>query len=117
MVWHFSGWVIKTRRHGNSALCFIKHTKKHYNWHLERAVRKITIRKMTLFGTIFEVNSSIDKLWDFLERFDEKGTVWFLTNTIFLLNNSIMLHIHTAIGLFLPEPCDNSPVGKVNDFF
>jgi len=32
-------------------------------------------RKMTVFGAIFEVNSSIGKLKDLLGHFDEKDTI------------------------------------------
>lgn len=34
-------------------------------------------RKMTLFGAIFEVNSSIYKVWNLFENFGEKDTVGF----------------------------------------
>jgi len=35
------------------------------------------IGKMTVFGTIFEVNSSIGKLWNLLGHSDKKDTVDF----------------------------------------
>jgi len=51
---------------------------------------------MTVFGTIFEVNSSIGKLWDLLVHFEKKDTFDF-NNTGFLLNNSIKLYLHMPI--------------------
>jgi len=33
--------------------------------------------KMTMFGAIFEVNSSIGRLWDLFGHFNEKDTVNF----------------------------------------
>jgi len=37
----------------------------------------VITQKMTAFGAIFEVNSSIGKLWDLLGHSDEKDTVDF----------------------------------------
>jgi len=45
-----------------------------------------TYRKITMFGAIFEVNSSIGKLQNLLGHFDEKGTVDFIKYH-FLSNN------------------------------
>jgi len=52
---------------------------------------------MTAFGAIFEVNSSIGKLWDLLGHFDEKSAIDF-KNTVFT-----MLYLHTRIVQFLPK--------------
>jgi len=40
---------------------------------------------MTVFSAIFEVNSSIIKLWDLLEHFDEKDTVDFNNKNHFFI--------------------------------
>jgi len=55
--------------------------------------------KMTVFGGIFELNSSIDK---FIGTFDKKDTVNFKKNH-FLLNDSIILYVHMKIVLLLPK--------------
>jgi len=46
--------------------------------------------KMTVFGAIFEVKSSIGKLWVLLGHFDKKDTVDF-NKCHFLLNNFVIV--------------------------
>jgi len=49
--------------------------------------------KMSTFGAIFEVNTSIYKLWALLGHFGEKDAVDF-NKCHFVLNYSIMLYVH-----------------------
>jgi len=51
---------------------------------------------------IFEVNSSIGKLWDLLGHFDENNNIDF-DRKPFLLNYSIILNMQTTIMPFLPK--------------
>jgi len=56
---------------------------------LKKIIFKQALQEKWLFGAIFEVNSSIGKLWDLLGHFDEKDMID-LNNYCFLFNNSIV---------------------------
>jgi len=51
----------------------------------------ILTQKITVFGIIFDVNSSLGQSWDLSRHFDKKEA------TDFSNNNSLMLYVHMAI--------------------
>jgi len=56
--------------------------------------------KMNRFDAIFEVKSSIGKLWDSLEHFDKKGTVDFKKCQLFIKQFYNLVRMHNNCVIF-----------------